>query len=382
MIKHTRLLNENEKAFNEGMKIVIHRGGTGSSKNFSNLQYILNLAWHMPGKVFSITSESIPHLDRGAIKDAKEILKSQGQVIKFNETQRFFSYPNGAKVEFFSADRVDIAFGPRRFFLYGNEINSMKFEFWDEAARRSKYVLGDFNPVTEFWLEKWLSYQVDYKIIRSNYLDNPHLPNNERAKIEKRCEMDPNFKRIHVDCEYGNAEDLVFLPENIIPIDEFPKDLKHYYGLDFGFVAPAALTKVGLTDDAVYIDEIFYRSGMHQGDYENEMTAIDRRDKITADSEDQSTINYLQQQGYNIFSAKKVAGSVDFGISFLQGKKLYITKRSTNTLSEFRNLMHAKDRLGKATGKYAGEDHAVDATRYAIEDETTGQNKKIGGFHF
>jgi len=382
MIKQTRLLAENEKAFSEGTKIIIHRGGTGSSKNFSNLQYALNLAWHMPKKIFTVISESIPHLKKGAIRDAGDILAMQAMEIPYNETERIFKYPNGAKVEFLSADRIDIATGPRRFLLYGNEINSFREDIWEEFARRSKYVIGDFNPVTPFWLEKWLEYQKDYKIIKSNYHDNPHLPKNEREKIERRCSIDPNFKRIHIDCEYGNAEDLVFMPENIILIDEFPKDLKYSYGLDFGFVAPAALVKTGMTDDAIYIDEIFYKSGMNQADYATEMSALDRRDKVTADSEDQSTINYLTQQGFNIFSAHKPPGSAAFGISFLQGKKIYITKRSVSTISEFRNLMYAKDRMGNFTGKYSGEDHSVDATRYSISDQTGAQTVKIGGLHF
>ena len=191
---YTELLQWNAYAFSNGILVVIHKGGTGSSKTFSNLQYIINLALQIPNKVFSVVAESIPHLDRGAIRDTKIIMQSQDLNFKFNETKRFFQFSNGSILEFFSADREDIALGARRYFLYGNEINSFKLNVWDEMARRSRFVLADFNPTTEFWLEKWLEGQPSYKIFKSNYLNNKFLPENERQKIAKRAEMDSNFR--------------------------------------------------------------------------------------------------------------------------------------------------------------------------------------------
>jgi len=380
---YTELLQWNAYAFSNGILVVIHKGGTGSSKTFSNLQYIINLALQIPNKVFSVVAESIPHLDRGAIRDTKIIMQSQDLNFKFNETKRFFQFSNGSILEFFSADREDIALGARRYFLYGNEINSFKLNVWDEMARRSRFVLADFNPTTEFWLEKWLEGQPSYKIFKSNYLNNKFLPENERQKIAKRAEMDSNFRKVHIDCEYGNTDDLVFNSNNIILIDEFPRDLKYVYGMDFGFIAPTALEKVGMINDDIYIDEIIYKSGMQESDYRAELSVIDKRDKIIGDTEDSRMINYISNVlGYNIFAAKKAQGSVEFGITFLQGKKLHITKRSIDTIKEFRQLTYAKDKSGIATGKYNGDDHAIDSVRYALEDLTGTAVRKFGSINF
>lgn len=372
-VKYTRLLYTNEELFSSDVRTVIHQGGTGSSKTYSNLQYILNLAMQIENEVFSIVSESIPHLDRGVIKDSKDILKKQNIDVPFNETKRFFTFKNGSKVEFFSADRTDIATGPRRFFLYGNEINSFKLEVWSEMARRSQFVLADFNPTQKFWLEDWLQYQTNYRIVKSNYLDNIHLPKNEREDIKIRAEIDSNFRRVHIDCEYGNSENLVFEQKNIILIDEFPKDIKHNYGLDFGFVAPSSLVKVGLVGRDLYIDELMYSSGLDTFQLISQIKTLTDGSRINADSADSRMINELQQNRINVHGAVK-KGVVE-GINYLKGLRIHITKNSVNTIKEFRNLMNGKLANGDFSGKYIGADHSIDATRYAIETEKQTENR-------
>ena len=370
-IEHGYIYEQTEAALNNGTSTVIHRGGTSSGKTFDIMLFLLILSLQTKGEVITVVSESMPHIRIGTERYLKNLILKHGlsEYIRENRSEHTFTFPTGTVIEFFSADRIDKALGGRRYLLFGNEINSLKFEVWDELARRSKLVIADFNPTTQFWLEdKFLPYYTPNKVILSNYLDNPFCPPHERKRIEARAELDPNFKRIHVDCEYGNAEDLVFLSENILTIDDFPS-IPYSHGLDFGYVNPSALLKVAEdSNDNIYIDEIIYRGGMNESDFRSSLASFSKADRITADSEDARMISYLQGLGYNIAKAKKGAGSVDFGISYLQGKRLHFTKRSVNALKEFRNLMHAKDRLGNLTGKYSGEDHTVDAVRYAIEN--------------
>jgi len=78
----------------------------------------------------------------------------------------------------------------------------------------------------------------------------------------------------------------------------------------------------------------------------------------------------LMNNGINVFGAKKGAGSVNAGISYLQGKKIHITKNSLNTIKEFRELQNDTNSRGDFTGKYLGDDHSVDATRYSIHERS------------
>jgi len=255
---------------------VIHRGGTSSAKTYEIMLYILSQALLIK-QIFTIVSESVPHLDIGAIRYLKEQINNNNlhSFVKFNESSRKVLFTSGSIIEFFSADRIDKALGARRYMLYCNEVNSLKYSVVDELARRSKYIIFDFNPTAQFWLEdKFLPYYAPYEIIKSNYLDNPFCPAHEAQRVEKRASLDKNFHRVHILGEYGNVEGLVFRPEQITLIDEFPKDLRFTYGLDFGFVAPSCLVKVGETDDSVYIDEKFYRSGMNTQQLIDEIAKI------------------------------------------------------------------------------------------------------------
>jgi phage terminase large subunit len=373
-LKANKILYETDDAINKGIHTIIHRGGTGSGKTYELTMYLIFLCATLENKVLTVVSESLPHLKIGVMRYAKEILQNLGgQGYTFNASGNFYEFERGNILEFFSTDRIDKALGARRYLLYGNEINSLKYEVWEELARRSEIVIGDFNPTRKFWLEdKFLPFYQPNVVIKSNYLDNAFCPKHEKERIARRAEIDLNFRRVHIECEYGNADDLVFNPDNIILIDDFPNDLKYTYGLDFGFVAPSALVKTAVKDDNLYIHETIYRAGMNEADFARELAVISKQDKIIGDSEDSRMINYIYSHlGYNIHTAKKGAGSVDFGISYLQGKKLHITKTSINTIRELRELTHAKDRNGTPTGKYNGDDHAIDAMRYSLEDITT-----------
>ncbi len=359
-IKVTKIFKSTKKALKD-KSVVIHKGGTGAAKTYDIMQYLFfYIGMTTQNKVITVISESFPHLKIGTMRYADNFMSKHElyDTVKHNKTEHNYLFPTGTILEFFSADRIEKALGARRYLLYGNEINSLKKDIWDELARRSEIVIADFNPTSKFWLEEWLQYYDDYEIVKSNYLDNAFLPEHEKKRIEKRAKLDPNFRRIHIDCEYGNAEDLVFLPENIILIDEFPADVRYTYGMDFGFANPTTLIKVGIVDDDIFIDEALYKPGLNEKHIVEELRGIDKRDKIVGDPEDKRMINHLFNSGFNIFKAKKPPGSVDFGISFLQGKRLHITKRSVRTLNEFRNLMYSKNRLGDIVrGKYSGDDH-------------------------
>jgi len=372
MLNTANIFVKTNNAFESGKNCIIHKGGSGSSKTFDTMIFIIYLAIKQKNKIFTIVSESKPHLDIGVIRYAKTILESMELTgnIPFNLSKSFFSFPNGSIIEFFSADRIDKALGARRYLLYGNEVNSLKKDVWDELARRSEIILADFNPTRKFWLEDWLEFYKDNIVIKSNYLDNPYLPSYEVERIKLRASKDKNFKKIHIDCEYGSSEGVVFSPEQIILIDDFPTDAKFTYGLDFGYVAPSCMVKVADYDDNIYIEEMFYRSGLNTLELINKVKEHNNS-RIYADSEDRRMITELLANGVNVYQAKKRAGSVSAGISYLQGKKIHITKNSINVIKEFRELTHELNKQGQFTGKFCGEDHSVDATRYAIEDRSS-----------
>lgn len=354
-------------AYESGKEVIIHRGGTGSGKTEDIVIFLLfEIALQEYNKIITIVSESHPHLEIGAIRILKKHLMNAGQWTDrcFNGSIGRYTSPTGSIIEFFSADRIGKALGARRDWLYGNEINSLKVEIWDELARRSKYIIADFNPTAEFWLEEWLEDYLNTIVIKSNYLDNPFLPEHEIARIKQKAGRNENFKRVHIDCEYGVSEGVVF--ENW-SVGDFDDTLNlQCYGQDYGFsVDPTTLVHVGVDkkNKKIYLDECFALPGLTTAKIAalNKTNAEDSL--IIGDGAEARLIDELKKEyKINIKPAEKGPGSITAGITSMQEFELIVTNRSTNLKKELRNYVY----LDKGSKVYIDEyNHAIDASRYA-----------------
>jgi phage terminase large subunit len=337
--------------------------------------YLIFMFAQQPDKIITIVSESRPHLDIGVIRIMNQLLLKSHLIKKceYNISQSRLIFNNGTILEFFSADRIEKALGARRNMLFGNEINSLKFNIWEELARRSHYVLADFNPTSIFWLEKWLEYQEKYAVIKTNYKNNPFLPEHEKRKILKQAEVDANFKRVHIDCEYGIYEGLIFT--EWVQVDEMPVG-EPVYGLDFGYTNdPTALVKVIAKGDDLFVDEMVYRTGLTNNDIARLLKQVNVEHEIYADSSEPKSIEEIYQRGFNIKPSIKGQGSVNAGIDKLMSYNLKITKRSVNLIKELRNYAWVTDKNGEPTNKPIDAfNHAIDALRYSIYKKKKVEN--------
>ena len=365
-----KIFLKTQQAFSSGKKVVIHRGGTGSGKTYDVMLYLFSESMTRKDLIITVVSESRPHLEIGAIRILSGICKTVNlwQKENWNISKSVWTAPTGSIIEFFSADRIDKALGARRDWLYGNEINSLNKDVWDELARRSENIIGDFNPTAQFWLEDWLNNYDNTQVITSNYLDNPFLPETEKARIAKRASRDKNFKRIHIDCEYGITEGIIFT--NWFQVEAMPEG-DCMYGLDFGFSNhPSALVKTIETADAYYVDELIYQSGLLNSDIVKRFEALGIRknyDEIIADSAEPKSIQEIHNAGYNIKGAVKGADSIRIGIDRLKSKTIFVTKRSTNLIKELRAYGWVTDKNGNPTNKPIDDNnHAIDALRYSL----------------
>ena len=381
-IRYGYVFEQTEKAYSQGKKLIIHKGGTGSGKTYDIMLFlVVFVAMRQKGKVITVVSESKPHLDIGAIRIAQKIIQELGlaEKVVFNSTRAVLTFPTKSVIEFFSADRVEKALGARRYLLYGNEINTLKFEVWDELARRSEFVIGDFNPTAEFWLEKFLAYYGAHEIIRSNYLHNPFLPEEEKRRIELRAKLDANFRRTHVEVEYGSLEGLIF--DNWRQVDAMAADLDwELRGMDFGFTNdPTALVRVGFKDGELWLDEEEYSTGLLASDLVKLFgrLGISTQDEIIADNKPE-TIFELRRAGYNVRAAYKPAGSIVAGIDVMKRYRLNVTKRSVNLIRELRNYMWKLDSSGKPLNEPVDKfNHAIDAVRYAVMAKTLSRKRMV-----
>jgi len=103
---------------------------------------------------------------------------------------------------------------------------------------------------------------------------------------------------------------------------------------------------------------------------------------ITADSAEPKSIAEFNSAGLRVKKAKKGPDSVDYGIKFLQDLEEIIIDpiRCPQTAEEFLKYEIEKDARGEFKAEYPDKNnHHIDATRYAMEDDMKARNWGFSG---
>jgi phage terminase large subunit len=366
------------------------QGGTSASKTISILQILIDKCQRdTTPRLTSVTSESFPHLKRGAMRDFKDIMMSHGywNESRWNATDFIYTFETGTPLEFFSLDMPHKVRGPRRKRLFINEANNVPYETFDQLEVRTEDEIWlDWNPVTPFWWHEGengniaVSSREDADGVILTYLDNEGLPESIVKSIEAR-KHNKNWWKVYGEGQLGEAEGRIYTGWSII--DEVPEYARlSKYGLDFGYSNdPAAISAVYEADGGFVLDEILYQKGMSNKQIADvllhQLPAL-----VIADSAEPKSIDEIKSYGINIIPALKGADSRLYGIQYLQQQKIWVTKRSVNLIKEYRNYLWVTDKNGKILNvPEEGWDHLLDAVRYAIvvKKPTVFMPQSVGG---
>ncbi len=214
----------------------------------------------------------------------------------------------------------------------------------------------------------------DFLVTEVNWDKNPWFPAELVADMMRDKERDPD-KYAHVwEGQYkGLSEARVF--RNWSEGEREPPDnVVWFYGADWGFAndETAALRCCILDDTTLYIDHEVYELGVPTEALPSLLNGLPDATKwpIRGDNARPETIDYLRRHGFpKIRSAKKGKGSVEDGVSFLQGMDIVIHPRCANTVREFKRYAYKTDaRTGEILPVIEDKNnHAIDALRYAVE---------------
>lgn len=297
-----------------------------------------------------ITSITVPvgNLSWLWIEEAYEIENSDKFDTLVESIRGTYDDPNFFK-------QVTITFNP------WNERHWLKIAFFDEKTKRNDV----FSSTTTFRVNEWL----DEKD-KQRYLD--------------LYRTNPRRARIVCDGEWGVAEGLVF--ENF-EVKEFDVNRKikevgqTYFGMDFGFTHDPTTLLSSIYDKGkheLWVFNELYRTGLVVEDIIKE---VEQRNllgaKITADSASPMIIEELRRKGMRrIRPMKKAKDSIQTGISFMQGLKIYLHPSCKHTIEEFNTYAYDQDKLGNwLNTPVDANNHAIDAIRYSLMEEYAGASK-------
>jgi len=347
-------------------------GGTSASKTISILQILIHKAQtDTVPTLTSVTSESIPHLKRGGMRDFLNIMESQGyyKEAAWNKTDFIYTFETGSRIEFFSLDMPHKVRGPRRDRLFINEANNIPKETYDQLEVRTKEEIWlDWNPTREFWFYTDLEGKPNVDFVILTYKDNEGLDKSIVESIESRRD-NVAWWTVYGEGQLGEVEGKIYKGWKIV--EDVPHEARlDSRGLDFGYSQdPAALCSIYYYNGGYIIDENLCRTGMLNRQLADVINNLpDPQTIVSADSAEPKSIDELREYGVNAVGVSKGQGSVNHGIQWVQSQKISLTKRSVNFIKAYRNYMWQTDKDGNILDK---PDHylsdAMDAVRYGLE---------------
>ena len=394
---------------------IVSVGGSRSSKSWSILQLLLvelktrkNIKITVWRNIKKVCRDTVLE-DFQNILRADAFLSSQ---FKYNKQDGEFTYiSTGSRIVFEGADNVGKVLGGAQDISFFNEVSEFNKEVYLQITQRtSDRIFCDYNPSKDFWLE---SYRFDEEtcFIHSTFKDNAYCP---PRIVKQLLSYEPwetgsyhiedgviiyNGNPISVSNQppphienmkkktgsefmwmvYGlglQAEkpNRIYTGWRQISLEVFEAmNYKSFFGLDFGSSSPTACVEVKYDGNgAFYVCPRFYKP-LNNLDTTLSTSIeigipqiVKGKSWVVCDSAKDSYIKSLKQAGFIAMGAVKGGGSVEFGITLVQGVTIYFVM-TEEFLTEYNSYSWATDRYDKALDSPLKEnDHYMDALRYII----------------
>jgi phage terminase large subunit len=233
-----------------------------------------------------------------------------------------------------------------------------------------KQIILTFNPILKsHWIYKRFfvnQKKEDVKIIKTTYVDNSFLTEDDIKTIESFKETSPYHWLVYGLGEWGVLGDLIYTNWDIEDLTGRIFD-HNFYGLDFGFSnSKNAIVKTAIKDNTIYVYDEFYEKGLTNDQIADAIKKLNIKNYIWCDSAEPKSIKELRNYGIKAQPVKKGQDSVVHGIQWLQQKNIIIDKKCVNFINEIQGYQWFKDKDGNVLNKPIPiNDHLMDAIRYA-----------------
>lgn len=364
--------------FINSKRYLVVQGGMRAAKTYSLLMLIISWCQINADKIATVASMSYPHLSRGAIRDFQAIMKAADiwEPERWNQSSKIYTFGNGTILEFISVDNMS-AHGPARDLLFVNEANDMDFQtFQNLAFRTTGKIIIDYNPTHEFWAHTWLlkEEKADTDFIILTYKDNEALADTIRKAIEsrkpKKGEAPSNWWIVYGEGQVGTLEGNIYEGWRKATDEDYDGARLIRYGLDFGFSNDeTGMVAIYEKENELIIQQKIFKTSILGSQYGDELRKanIDPNILIVADSARPEIIAEIKAQGFRIVGADKNAGSVLRGIDRVKQHSIIYDGKDLER--EYLSYAWRKKRTGEQLDEpQDGNDHLMDALRYAIDD--------------
>lgn len=394
-MKTSIIYRETLKDLRYGVRRISHQGGQYSGKTVNVLGALATMASEDEPGVTTVTSQSMPHLKGGALRDFEMFVypEFKSAIRKYHRTDHVFSFRSGHIMEFKVFDTEYAARGSKRKRLFVNEANKYDWMTYWQLDSRSDTTIIDYNPTIRFWAHENLLTDGMTKFYYSNHIHNPFLSKAKHLEIENICifKRDKDGKvmigekgdpivtkgsyelwKVYARGLTGNVTGLIYPHWQQIDDADFPDDpsIEWIFSIDFGYtVDPTALVKIGKIGNTLFIKELGYVPGMSPLAIKHLLLANGYLPDMPLYCEhDADMVRLLRNLDIAAWLARKGSGSLNAGIELINQFEVRYPSSSQNLHRERGMYIWDTD---KATGLSINKpvdrnNHLMDACRYGI----------------
>lgn len=357
------------------------QGGMRAGKTMAIMMILVGYAESYAGSKITVVGQSYGHLKDGPLDDFKNIMRGTGRWddMRLNKSELNYEFANGSVIQFRSIDKMK-AHGLARDVLFVNEANAFTYETFDQLASRTEdFVIVDYNPTSEFWAHTELvngkhKDRTSFEIL--TYKDNealsPQVVENIESHKPKDGEEPSNYWTVYGLGQIGSLEGNIYKGWELSSADSIAENGKLIrYGLDFGFSndETALVAVYDMGKKKLGLVEKIYKKGILPSQYcaELERAKVEPSVLIVADGARPEIIAEIKRGGYRCIAADKGAGSVLRGIERVSEYQVEYDGKDLER--EYLSYAWRKKKSGELQDEpQDGNDHLMDALRYAIDD--------------
>lgn len=370
----------------------VYYGGAGSGKSYFVAQKLVYRALTERRKVLVLrkVGRTTKNSTFQLLLDTLDLFKIKNRC-KINKTDFSIELPNGSiflcsglddpeKIK--SIAGLTDAWLEEATEFAQDDFNQIDLRIRDPFAKDQQLILS-FNPVSkanwcylQFFAEnpELNEFREKIKIVKSNYLDNPHLPQPYIDSLLLLKATNPVYYSIYALGEFGSLDKLVYSNWQSFDFNEKNITGDLVIGLDFGYTNdPTALIAsiVNKEEKRIYIFKEWGGTGYLNDQIAEQIKTLGfAKSTIMADSAEQKSIDEIKAKGiYRIKPCAKGKGSILQGIQEVQQYELVVHPSCKCTIEELQNYSWKKD---KQTNEYINEpvdkyNHYMDALRYSLQ---------------
>lgn len=268
------------------------------------------------------------------------------------------------------------------------DIKQLEKRLRGKSAHQKRLTLS-FNPVLRsHWLyrsyfasfpeDSGLMVQDNLLILRTTYQDNRFLSPEDCKALEG--ESDPFFYQVYTKGLWGQLGGAVLTNWQTAPPPQGLDRAGLRCGLDFGYAqdpAAAVLAHYNPRTKELFILQEFRQSGLTNDMLAKKMAEFAPGLPIICDAAEPKSIAELRRLGLWALPAKKGPDSVLHGLQWLAQQHIKVAPGCPAMQEELANYHWQPDGQGGYLPRPKGQDHLLDALRYALEQDSQGRGMAV-----